>query len=178
MLLKKIEQWKRKAMNETDPFDRYLSIFIAYNIFYNLYKKTENPSADLIYGDSTRAIEVQSLIGSSKLLKLLEPNLKEYFELIPIYREEYWGRQKEVPIYETLVAAYYDENAEKTIEMLLKWLYKVRCNLVHGEKNYDDKLQKKLLTQSSLLLRTILSHAMESYHQLYVYGSKKGAFSP
>lgn len=38
-LLKKIEEWQRKANDEADPFNNYISVFIAYNIFYNLYAK-------------------------------------------------------------------------------------------------------------------------------------------
>lgn len=155
-----------------------MSIFIAYNIFYNLYKKTEYPSADLTYGDSIRAIEPQSLIDSGKLLELLRSELKEYLEFIPIYREEFWNKQKRVPIFKTLDSAFKAGDAKKIIEMLLKWLYKVRCNLIHGEKNYDDTEQKKLLAQSSSLLEKILSHAVNSYCQLYVSGEKKNIFSP
>jgi len=57
MLLRKIEGWRVKAHRESDPFDKYISIFIAYNIFYNLYKKTRDPSADITYGDRDKAIE-------------------------------------------------------------------------------------------------------------------------
>ncbi|MDH5732977.1 MAG: hypothetical protein OEY88_04245 [Candidatus Bathyarchaeota archaeon] len=178
MLLRKIEEWRIKAQIETDPFNKYLSIFIAYNIFYNLYKKTEHPGADLTCGDSTRAVETRSLIDSEKLLEQLKSELIEYLGFIPIYREEFWNRHRRVPIFETLDSAFNVGNAEKTIEMLLKWLYKVRCNLIHGEKNYDDESQKKLLAQSSSLLEKILTHAVNSYCQQYVSGDKRNIFSP
>ena len=62
--------------------------------------------------------------------------------------------------------------------MLLKWLYKVRCNLVHGEKNYNDEDQKKLLKMSSSLLKKVLQNAVETYRQFYVLGKGSSLFDP
>ena len=89
-LLRKIEEWRTKAVNEKDPFDKYLSLFVAYNIFYNLYKKTEHPDANLAHGDSSRAVETQSLADPIPLFNSLRPQLKSYVNFIPIYREEFW----------------------------------------------------------------------------------------
>jgi len=77
-LLRKIREWRTKAENEADPFNKYLSLFIAYNIFYNLYKKTQDPNANLFHGDSARAVEVQSLADRIILFKTLESELKGY----------------------------------------------------------------------------------------------------
>jgi hypothetical protein len=84
------EEWKTKALRENDPFNKYLSAFIAHNLFYNLYKKTEHPSADLFFGDSERAIEVRKLIDDNGLLfEILKPELEVYVGFIPTYSEEY-----------------------------------------------------------------------------------------
>jgi hypothetical protein len=174
-LLRKIQEWRVKAGEETDPFDRYLSLFIAYNIFYNLFKKTKDPNANLAHGDSARAVETQSLAHPDALFKILEPELRRYVNLIPIYREEFWDGG--VPIRGTLIEALNEKNSVKTLDLLLKWLYKVRCNIVHGEKNYDDLMQKKVLEQSDSLLDKILAHLLESYKQKYVVGPEKGIFS-
>jgi hypothetical protein len=45
-LIQKVEKWKAKANAETDPFDRDLSAFIAYNIVYNLYATSANNFID------------------------------------------------------------------------------------------------------------------------------------
>jgi hypothetical protein len=173
-ILAKIHEWRTKARKEMDPFNRYLSLFIAYNIFYNLYKKTQDPKADLFYGDSARAVETQSLVDSDLLFKMLKSELVEYVSFIPLYREESW---EGVPICKTLAKALNDKNPHMVVDMLLKWLYKVRCNIVHGEKNYDDSLQKQLLEQSSSLLEKVLAHLMDSYNRRYVDGSEKRIFS-
>lgn len=47
-LLEKVDEWQAKARSETDPFNKYVSMFIANNIFYNLYaeKKSTRAYAD------------------------------------------------------------------------------------------------------------------------------------
>lgn len=171
-LLGKIEEWQTKARCESDPFNKYVSIFIAYNIFYNLYEKTKHPSADLTYGDNKRAIATLSLLRDvDKLLDSVQPDLKEYIQIIPVFREEYWPSRharKKVAISRTLKEAIEKGQAQRAVEMLLKWLYKVRCNLVHGEKGYNNEAQKRLLAKSSLLLDKVLQHLIESYRQVYV----------
>jgi len=176
MLLTKIEEWEEKARNEEDSFNKYLSVFIAYNIFYNLHKKTEDPLADLTYGDRLRAIEILPLLDENGLFQSLEHEISAYIAFIPIYKNEYWDKNDTVPINTSFEEAFQKKDKKTTIEMLLKWLYKVRCNLVHGEKNYNDKDQKKLLKMSSSLLKKVLQNAVETYRQFYVLGEGSSLF--
>ncbi len=169
LLLNKIKEWQEKSKNETDPFNKYVSIFIAYNIFYNLLEKTKNPTANLKNGDAKRAINTIQLMNdtdNSELLKRLQPLLKAYLELIPIYSEEYWSNK--IPISDELKKSYHEQKSTKTIDLLLKWLYAVRCNLVHGDKNYQDSKQKKLLELSSNLLDPILHTLLNNYMKKYM----------
>lgn len=170
-LLEKIEEWRAKANSESDPFNKYTSVFIAYNIFYNLYakRKSRNLQADFTGGDSKRATATISLIEADQLFPLIEFNLREYVSIIPVFREEYWPTRnspKKVAIAKTLEESLHAKNAKKTIDMLIKWLYKVRCNLVHGVKSYRDTNQRRLLEMSSLLLDKILQHLITQYHQI------------
>ena len=89
-LLEKVEEWQNKARCETDPFNKYISMFIAYNIFYNLYAKRKNPDADFTRGDRTRATATINLIEADQLYCLIKSDLKEYLLIIPVFREEYW----------------------------------------------------------------------------------------
>lgn len=169
LLLEKIEEWQKKARSEEDPFNRYVSIFTAYNIFYNLYAKTKNPNLkDLTYNNTKRAIGTLDLIRCKDMVQFLKNDIEDYLTIIPIFREEYWGRKHKVAISKTLKEVYKEGDKEKTIEMLLKWLYKVRCNLVHGEKSYNEGSQKNLLQKSSSLLDKVLEHLMENYRQLHL----------
>lgn len=168
-LLEKIKEWQEKSRRESDPFNKYISIFIAYNIFYNLYGKIKNPSADFTTNDKRRAISTLSLLTRplrKKLFLSIKSDLEDYAMLIPIFREEYWPHVRSpnrVAISETLKRALKEDDANIAIDMVVKWLYKVRCNLVHGEKSYKDTNQKKLLEKSSLLLSKILGILVDRY---------------
>ncbi len=174
-LLEKVKEWQTKADSETDPFNKYVSLFTAYNIFYNLYakKKDMSPNTDFVFGDSKRDTDTISLIDVDQLFPLIESDLKEYLSIIPIFREEYWKmRNARVPISQRLKASFEAKNKAQAIDLLIKWLYKVRCNLVHGEKSYHDTYQKRLLEISSVFLDRILRHLVSRYEQIYGRGLK------
>jgi hypothetical protein len=167
-LLVKAEGWIQKAEKERDPFDKYMSYFISFKILYDIYAKEMNPSADLSLGDSRRAVEVGNLIPDKEaLVNDLKQPLRDYLEIIPAFREEYWGRPHPVPIASRLREAFYSDNAADTIEYLLKWLYKVRCNVVHGGKNYDEKLDKTILDYSNKMIARILSDVLAEYRRRF-----------
>jgi len=170
-LLEKVGEWTAKARVESDPFNKYVSMFIAYNIFYNLYawKRSNGSYEDYSGKDSRNATATISLVKADKLLKSIAPELPEYLLIIPVFREEYWPRKKPsgVPIAQTLKASFKDGDAMNAIDLLIKWLYKVRCNLVHGEKSYKDEKQRKLLEISTGLLDKILQHLVSRYIQTY-----------
>ena len=173
-LIEKIEEWREKANSEADPFDKYISIFIAYNIFYDLYekRKTDDFDKDFSSGDTRRAIGVVELADSNKLFNEINSDLAKYLEIIPVFREEYWteklrGELRRAPISEELKTAFHNADKKKTIDLLVKWLYKVRCNLVHGVKSYKDTNQKDLLQQSAGLVDKILGHLLMRYSEKY-----------
>lgn len=93
-----------------------------------------------------------------------------YTNIIPVFREEYWPRQnapRSIPIAQTLKASLQSRNARETVDLLIKWLYKVRCNLLHGEKSYRDETQRNFLEISAKLLDLILTHLVSRYKQTY-----------
>lgn len=167
-LLEKVEEWQNKAKRETDPFNKYVSIFTAYNIFYNLYAKSRSSNIDFSQGDSRRATDTIALVETEQLFESLKTDLKEYLSTIPVFREEYWPRpnsRNRIPLSQTLRESFEAGNKNETIDLLIKWLYKVRCNLVHGEKSYHDDNQRKLLEISTKLLDKILKHSVARYKQ-------------
>lgn len=170
LLLGRIEEWRTKAARERDAFNRYVSLFTAYNVFYSLYEKTKNPAAK--FRDLYGAISTLDLITDRSLLfKEVRPDLEDYVRIIPVYREEFWpptqkGMEK-VPIASSLKRALEEENADQAVEMLIKWLYRVRCNLVHGGKDFNDEGQKELLAKSSILLDKYMLHALKGYRDKY-----------
>ncbi len=162
----KIHEWWLKGRKEEDPFDKYVSIFITYNMLYNLYAKTRYPGTDSSRDDRGKAIRMLELVSEpGRLVHRLDDYLGDYLNFIPIYSEEYWEGKIGIPISDALRFAYREGWAKETIELLLKWLYKVRCNLFHGDKDYDDAKQSKLLKMSSTILDIILSELVIYYLQ-------------
>src|SRR5271169_1360011 len=86
-LLSKAEGWIQKAERERDPFDRYMSYFVAFKILYDIYAKEMNTDADLSLGDSRRAVEIGELIpDKEELLRDLKKPFRDYLEIIPAFR--------------------------------------------------------------------------------------------
>lgn len=174
-LMEKVKEWRGNANSETDPFDKYVSMFIAYNIFYNLYEKKKNDSLDKDFtsGDSRRATGVIELSEAAQLFDAVNADLAKYLEIIPVFSEEYWPAERlrdgsrGMPIAKTLKTAFENEDKKKTVELLAKLLYKVRCNLVHGAKSYKDTNQRELLQMSAGLLDKVLGHLLMRYNEKY-----------
>ena len=167
-LLSKTEGWIQKAEKESDPFDKYVSYFIAFKILYDSYAKEKNADVDLSLGDSERAVEIRDLVPDKEaLFRDIKIPLHDSLEIIPAFREEYWGQPHPVPIASRLREAFYSDNAEDTVEYLLKWLYKVRCNIVHGGENYNEELDKRILGYSNALLAKILAVVLPEYRRRF-----------
>lgn len=161
-MLDKVERWVQKAQGESDEFDKFISYSIAFNILYNMYAKRINPSLDLSRGDNNRAIEIINLITDKKIFVKTLPSLCEYMNMIPVSKEEYWGQRK-IPIAASLRRSYNKNDANGILEYLFKWLYKVRCNLVHGEKEYDENKWEAMLKFSNELFDKIIKQLIANY---------------
>ena len=136
------------------------------------YAKKKKANADLSKGDGDKAVAAMELLQETadESLRKLSPKLSEYLDLIPAFREEFWpgkGPQPRVAISEKLKDAFEKGESKVVLEMLVKWLYKIRCNLVHGDKGYDDLQQQTLLVQSSQLLEVLLGEMIVSFGRQY-----------
>ena len=162
-LEEKINKWVKKGEDESDNFDKYISYFIAFNILYNDYAKRENPNVDLSRGDRKRAFGVRSSISDKdNFVKNISSELEEYVNIIPVDGEEYWGKEHtdKDGLACNLKKEFEAKNNEKIIEYLFKWLYIVRCNIVHGDKEYDQNKWDRMLGTSSKLLKEIIMALM------------------
>jgi len=157
-LLDRVREWQKKSQSETDPFNQYVSIFTAYNTLYDLYGAMRHPGEDLSRHDSQLAVEAAELISDpNSLIQQLQPKLADYARSIPVFREEYYKENNRViPISEALRESLGSGHGHRTLQLLLRWFYKVRCNLVHGGKDYKDAGQRRLLERSFPLLERIV----------------------
>jgi hypothetical protein len=158
-LKEKVEEWKRKAKNERDPFNKYFTLYVAYNIIYGYFEKPRNYDKD----KADKVIE--KIKNPENLVISIRSQLAEYLDLTPIFREEYWYRKdegkRENGIHYLMKKAYQDENHKETLKQLNRWLYKVRCNLFHGEKSVVPE-QEKIVSLSSKLVESIIDEILKN----------------
>lgn len=167
-MLERINSWIAKGDNEQDNFNRYISYFVAFNMLYNIYAKQLNLSEDLTINDRKRAVNVANLIqNKSQFVIAINPKLLAYIKIIPVLAEEYWDRNMQEPVSGKLKEACANRNDAIIIEYLLKWLYKVRCNIFHGEKEYNPAKWDKLLSLSNELLKAILIMLLSDFNATY-----------
>lgn len=158
---RKVLGWITKGDAESDPFDKYVSYFIAFNVLYSTHYALEHPGSDLTRRDRQQAISVLGKLNDQEsLVQSLEPTLREYLDVIPVSSEEYWN-EGEPGIAMSLKLAVEHRDTGQILENLLKWLYKVRCNIVHGGKGYDEGKWGRMLMLSSVLLRRIVVGLIE-----------------
>lgn len=166
-MLRLADSWLRKSEKEKDPFDKYISGFVSFNVLYNMIALERDSRADLTTGDGRRVLESSNVISDKcGLVRRIAPLLAIYLRLIPAFREEYWGRTR-IPISQELKNAVANDKPDLVVWYLLMWLYKVRCNLFHGEKDYDDEKQKVIVTHSYELLNEVLSDIILGYRAQY-----------
>jgi hypothetical protein len=168
ILLSKVELWIGKAGVETDQFDKFVSFFTAFNILYNMNAKEQDSEADLSDGDKKRSIEVRTLVRDPNGLFIsLKNPLSKYLQVLPSFREEYWDKIGTFGISGHLKESFAKGESNNVIQYLLMWLYKVRCNLIRGSKDYNESNQEELLRHSSELLGIILGSLVTDYKARY-----------
>lgn len=158
--LRRINGWMEKANSTRDAFDKYVATFIAFNMFYNLWHKIKNPTAK-----EKQPQEGIKLMGVLELVNFEDPpNLTHLVDdLIKILEEDqlfveiYEWKNKKLEftgLAQDVLTKHRGQN-DKLMKYILKTLYKIRCNLVHGEKGYEDR-QIRLLNKSSEILKVKL----------------------
>ncbi len=162
-MLQLADSWLRKANGEQDPFNRYISLFVSYNAIYNIVALQKDPNVDLTTKDGQKAIDaISTITDKPRFVERLKPDLLDYLKLIPVFREEYWGKGTDQPISENLRKALERNDIEAILTYLMEWLYKVRCNVFHGVKQYGDRKQEELLGKSCALLERIILQTREA----------------
>ena len=169
--LPRIKKWFEKAERSKDAFDKYISFFIATNILYGVWAKIsqfrENPDK---INDKKEFLNLQDLIDSKEEF-ILKSNIPR---LVKILEEERLIVKIKVNHSNKFAQELFREHrgdSEKETEFLLETLYKVRCNLFHGEKGYEER-QVKLLNHCSSILKVLIETCLDKIHSTYGYEEK------
>lgn len=163
--LKKCRDWYVGSLEHQDHADKFLSIWIAFNIMYNLYNALIDRKHKDEHDDHKKAIGIRTLFDSESIMKQII-DLSKLIELLNEY--DIFKRTKKATIMHNvnLKKAYERENHKEAFKNLLECLYTIRCNLFHGVKGRDDFRQKRLLTRCYGVLQILVKEAFFAYiHQ-------------
>jgi hypothetical protein len=160
--LKKCRDWYVSSLEHQDPTDKFLSIWIAFNIMYNLYNALNGYKYKDEYDDHSKAIYIKELLDSESIMSQII-NLPKLIELLNQYDISRTTKKETIMYNMNLQEKYKEKNYKEAFENLLECLYKIRCNLFHGVKGRDDFRQKRLLTRCYGVLQVLVKEAFSAY---------------
>lgn len=146
---KKTRGYSKKTLD--GAFDRFFSLVVSYaaitSAFYNPYEMGSE--------DKKRFTEypIQYLLGNNRIINKLTRYVEEMSNVIHTtpFSIELWDRESiDLEIWESA-----DVSDKDKIRTLLRAIYAMRCNLFHGDKNYEE-IQFHLLTPTNECLRIII----------------------
>jgi len=136
-----VKTWYGKSKFEQNPFSKFVFLWICFNAWIS-YKSDKPRDSDMIKWLIRQDALTSDLISSYENSKETEPfirNLKTLANMPPIHD----SRDGRKPI------IIKDENDFRNI---VKGIYRIRCNLFHGSKQYDNSRNLKLVMISYRIL--------------------------
>jgi len=157
-ILKRIIGWIKKARNEHDYFDRYFALWVAFNIFYNNNSSSKNG------GEQERVKDMVNLLDKTSKLTIVsknKENIKYLIELNPkLYKNPNHDKQLKEKVSKLVELIDSKEINDKDFECLLITLYKIRCNLFHGDKDRTSERQKEIVKYAYNILEYVVSYLL------------------
>ncbi len=175
-----IRNWKKKAESYevfclSDYYDLFFTRYVIYNaLYYHIdYLSHLDKTKQKKFGDRKSAINMMAT-------EIMQHNPHEFVEKIKSDLEEIWKYCSPQSISRKFF--FYDafDKREKRLTKelnqtkvdetkllaILEAIYRIRCNMFHGSKNYDD-FQKYLLEPTNNILLHLNSVAENIYEKKY-----------
>lgn len=159
-----------------DLFDRFFTLFVAYNRFYSaaaeLFRANLDPrQAKLLQGDRREATNVMArLITQSRFTDAMKgvPAIDDACQAISTLLENHQfflhnirGTKEPDLARDEKIA---DGLRKHNLLAVLECLYQIRCNIFHGEKDFAPR-QAELLAPAITLLEAVVSLSREALHE-------------
>ncbi|WP_254172881.1 HEPN domain-containing protein [Planktothrix pseudagardhii] len=142
------KSWVSKAEQETDDFNRFVSLWFAFNALYN----------EFFFGNERRAIK--DFIDFSRLQIRREALIEIFRDDSSLFFTTRIIRDCRDTGKDTLEDSYKLNDRRSTpkyrLKALLMILYQVRCNLFHGNKIYHRDSDKEVVRNAANVLLKIL----------------------
>lgn len=146
----KADSYAGKKNDLASTFDEFVTRFIVYNVLYNLCAEK------LIYGkkvgDKKKATEAIFDVLQRKSAHLLSVMAPDIEKLNNIISENGYIIDTDGPANNNvMLKKMSSSNTDEKIKSVLNCLYKLRCNLIHGDKEYMEEQQPLLATANNCL---------------------------
>ena len=183
------ERWQEKAKKENpdgelnECFDHFFTSFVVYNRIYNFcyFLNPNNVQDD--YRDHKCAVDLMvKFAEESGVIESILKKIRTYvvsaadvlstnqFYIYDIYNNDKKKKKKEQnneeDLKRKLSLQMSPENSKDIFEKVLELLYKVRCNMFHGEKEYVPK-QIDLLRPLNHILDVLNATLLEVVRKKY-----------
>jgi len=146
-----------------DYFDKFITLYIIFNFLYmevwNKCNNNESTNGKRFYEKKAATDEVIKYLGARFFInQLLNDNdCENSLSSLPTIISDFnivlkWGKPqvfRDVQLWESINET---TNVNKRAVAILALFYKVRCNLFHGHKGFDED-QRRLLAPINILLR-------------------------
>lgn len=160
-----IARWNEKANSYVTyedrlvaAFDEFVTRFIVYKILYKLC--AEKLSYGSRMGDKTKAVDAVSTILSNRMNVLhdMEPYIIQIHD--SIQNNRFVIDTNNAANDKAILKGMMSSDEVTKLKSVLTCIYKLRCNLIHGDKAYMEE-QRQLLEAANNCLR-IINEAIHS----------------
>jgi len=162
-------RWLQKADNLIDGdiaslIDKYVTLFISYNFLYNIIpiKKAQETSKarEDVHDRAGATTFTIDFVGAEVISKYLteqglDGQIEQLAKAMPNFNIDLNKGKPQPEKDENLIKDLRSADSSIKILALMKTLYSIRCNIVHGEKGLD-QYQEMLLLPAIQLLRAII----------------------
>jgi hypothetical protein len=171
-----INRWLEKADGYDDNelaqlFDKFFTLYVVFNALYDeafhqMAGEGQVTSQDR--PEKERAVtQVARFLGHDELASQLRPFTKEISQVENIIRERrfYFNvtgsrRESDWNADQALASGLKSLDSRECCESILTLIYRTRCNMFHGQKEYDAD-QESVLRPMNIFLRRVIDILME-----------------
>lgn len=153
--------WLKKAENEHDVFDKFVSLWFVLNALYNEFFSSSERYAIKEFIDH----KYNQRVNNTKIKQLLSDTNVTFFKhrIIRDIRGNLnnSGSYREDTKENARILSGSDYPVNRRLKELLMILYQVRCNLFHGDKMYNRESDMTVISSAANVLMIVLKEYLQ-----------------
>lgn len=137
---------KGEAVDQSDPFFRFVASWVAFNAFYS----------SRMYDEVGDWNQVKAYAGEAEVLDFHRERLqsdREYAQAVEVLREK--------GVYDTSTRAHRQIKDSRNFTQVARCLYQVRCNLFHGGKTPGNVRDRRLVSAAHTITSRLIEGALK-----------------